>query len=148
MNIGFTGTRRGLTIKQIEAVMSILEANYIAGAKEFHHGNCIGADEQAAQMAKEIGYATIAHPSNLSAKYQSAFRSSVILRPEPPLVRNQIILSISQYIICCPKNFIMPESLRGQGTWWTIQESDRLMHPMVTIYPDGTASQKWHSFSS
>ena len=40
MKIGFTGTRDGMSIRQLV----VLRTQFAKHATEFHHGDCIGAD--------------------------------------------------------------------------------------------------------
>lgn len=60
--IGFTGTRRELTPEQRHQVWLILLAARGAGARDFHHGDCVGADAAAHKLAVDLGYAITVHP--------------------------------------------------------------------------------------
>ena len=67
MKVGITGTREGMDADQIECVYNLLteimvECNNLNIVPEFHHGDCVGVDVQAAIIAKELKYKVIAHP--------------------------------------------------------------------------------------
>ena len=64
MRIGFTGTQRGMTIRQ-RTELAILLRN-VSG--EFHHGDCIGADAEAHEIARRSSFTLIGHPPDLSTK--------------------------------------------------------------------------------
>jgi len=53
MKVGFTGTQAGLTPKQKLELRSLL-MDYRDDITEFHHGDCIGADADAHEIAAEI----------------------------------------------------------------------------------------------
>ena len=63
-NVGFTGTQRGMTDRQSAEVKQVLSEIFAASEVKprFNHGDCIGADAQAAQIAKDIGFVVVCHP--------------------------------------------------------------------------------------
>ncbi len=130
LTIGFTGTQQGMTYRQKEEVrMYLFRAAAWSGGRYkciFRHGDCIGADEQAARIARELGYYVIAHPP-LNPKKRSLHLSAgrwVLgcdandeeLEPKPYLDRNRDVVDHSNYMIACPKE--SDEQLRS-GTWTT-----------------------------
>ncbi len=62
IKLGVTGTRMGWTPKQEESIR-----NFIEGLKEknrieeFHHGDCMGVDDQVANLVKELVPDVIVH---------------------------------------------------------------------------------------
>ena len=53
---------------------------------------------------------------------------------EPPLKRNNIMASLCDHLIVCPKNY--HEQLRS-GTWATYRYAKKYKKPITIIYPNG-----------
>lgn len=139
MIIGFTGTRQGMTDLQKDTLHLLLKRRYQPG-DEFHHGNCMGADEEAALIAKEIGYKTIAHPSNL-VSWTSSYISDLTLDPKPPLERNRDIVDVCDELYAAPKLDAKPKVLAGQGTWYTVNYAEQIKKPIYRLKRDTESEQ-------
>jgi hypothetical protein len=117
MNIGFTGTQQGMTAKQRESLANLLRHYYDTnGAREFHHGDCIGADAEAHEVAVAIGYRIVIHPP--TNPYKRAFKSGTVRPAKTYLDRNHDIVDESDVMVATPKSTV--EELRS-GTWATIR---------------------------
>ena len=68
---GFTGTQHGMTDAQKATLRDFLAA----GSGEFHHGDCIGADSEAHDIADECGYSIVSAPADKSGKAGLARRA-------------------------------------------------------------------------
>src|SRR5436309_1902872 len=100
IRIGFSGTRFGMTLAQKAVIEAELQANYTPGS-ELHFGDCLGADEEAAGIARKIGYKLICHPP--TADSQRAFvQPDILLPPKPYLVRNQDIVNAVDVLFTAP----------------------------------------------
>jgi hypothetical protein len=137
--IGFTGTRKGMTLKQKEKFLEITKNIDI---KEFHHGDCIGSDKDAHYIIRSINtliykihnkkIIIICHPPKYN-KYRAHLNADIVLKPKDYLDRNKDIVNISNILIATPHN---KEQLRS-GTWSTIRYA-RISHKDIfIIYPDG-----------
>lgn len=131
MKIGFTGTRHGMTQSQSELVLDFLSAFKDHGEREFHHGCCIGADEQAAKIAKSLGFIIHGHPP-LNNKFLSTFQNDYTFWPEEYIVRNHAIVDSTECLIACP--FDSEEHLRS-GTWATWRYANSVPNKSVVLYP-------------
>lgn len=136
MKVGFTGTRVGLTNKQLGEVavlLAYLEDNN-AKHNEFHYGGCIGADEQAATLAEACNFKLHCHPAIIgdSLKSKKRFTNQLIYRARSPLVRNADIVEACQFLIACPKN---SEEVQRSGTWATIRYARSLGKTTIMVYP-------------
>lgn len=133
MKIGFTGTQRGMTYNQKETFNEkILQFDMYTGGVIFHHGDCIGADEQAHEIAIKNGCYIIIHPPYL--KIKRAFCEGELRAPLPYLDRNKKIVDETSLLIACPGEDI--EQLRS-GTWSTIRYARKIKKKVWIIYPDG-----------
>lgn len=136
--IGFTGTQRGMTIPQMRKVEQILEHARGKGYGLFHHGDCVGADAQAHDLAVIHGYAIVIHPPTNSSKRAFKHRDSrmpVAVEPKKDyLARNHDIVDDSDFMIATPGE--EKEQLRS-GTWATIRYA-RKRGPVTIIGPNGT----------
>lgn len=116
--IGFTGTRRGTTGPQQETLRRILTGALIAGG-EMHHGDCVGADEEAHAIADSLGAAIYVHPpvDPSFRAYCDGRTTAYVAEPKPYLERNRDIVDESDVLVACPDG---PERRRS-GTWATIR---------------------------
>lgn len=131
INIGFTGTGTapGLTAFQAETIERLLR--WIR-PKEFHHGDCVWADEQADRIADRLGIHRVCHPPTNSKK-----RAWCCCEEErsaaPYLVRNANIVKDTAVLIATPRQ--AAEVLRS-GTWSTYRLAKRLNKPIALVLPN------------
>ncbi len=147
LNIGFTGTQRGMTPFQKNTVRELLRAwshEYVPAFK-FHHGDCIGADEQAVVIARENGLRIVCHPP-IDERKRAFAPFDEMLPPEEFMTRNQAIVDVSDRLIVCPRQY---EEINRSGTWSTYRRMKR--KPGYVIYlvlPDGLQRTLFSSSSS
>lgn len=126
--IGFSGTRHGMTDEQYRFLFDLFDAMSKQHKDiEFHHGQCIGADEQALVMAREFKFKTVAHPSTL-VNFTSKEQSNETREKKPPLDRNHDIVDECDVLIACPES---SEGVLRSGTWSTIRYSMKLGKPTM-----------------
>ena len=132
--LGFTGTQRGMTKKQLFAVMNIMQdSSYETG----HHGDCIGADWEFHQLCRFKKMAVVGHPPRNQSK--RAFCTFDVTMPSKEYIpRNHDIVDASGLVIVAPGE--MKEVLRS-GTWATYRYAKQTVTDLVIAYPDG--SVKW-----
>ena len=141
MEVGFSGTRRGMTGDQSAALMRFLNRIKDFNGKEDHwlnHGDCVGADEQAHEIAKALGYKVRLHPPENFRSRAYCEMPDEICPPAIYSVRNGNIVRTSKLVIAAPSG--KSEQFRGSGTWQVIricQKARRPYQPYVIIYPDG-----------
>jgi len=132
MNIGFTGTRRGMSLEQRAAVRALL--NKIR-PESLHHGDAIGADAEAHAIAAELGITIVVHPG--PAENQRAFTTGGEVRlPAAYMVRNRAIVDETDALIAVPID-LETEASRS-GTWRTVRYARRTGKLVHVIWPDGT----------
>ena len=131
MKIGFTGTQKGMSPMQIKEIHFLLWDYH---PEEVHHGDCIGADEEFHNIAKEIGMSIVIHPPIKDAK--RAFCVGDESRPEKDyLTRNQEIVNETDLLVAAPKS--NKEELRS-GTWATIRyASQKIGRKVIVVWPNG-----------
>ena len=117
LNVGITGTRQGLDFTQeriLDSMFALLDKLFDEVTIE--HGDCIGVDQQAHNMAIKFEFAIFIHPPK-NDKHRAFCKGGAILEPEEYLQRNQNIVMASDILLAFPttENYI-PHS----GTWYTI----------------------------
>jgi hypothetical protein len=124
--IGFTGTQAGMSERQKGSLHAIL-VSY--GCSIFCHGDCVGADAEAHDIAKALGtFVTIFPPENPSKR---AFkRAEVTHAPKPYLARNRDIVDACDLLVVAPKTDT--EELRS-GTWSTKRYAERIGKPFTVL---------------
>jgi hypothetical protein len=119
MKIGFTGTRHGMSFGQKDRLKRILLVEQVT---EFHHGDCVGADDQADDVALELGIRVIVHPP-LNDVFRAhverkSYRKSplIVLMEKDYILRNHDIVDSTDGLIVAPSS--NEETIRS-GTWAT-----------------------------
>jgi len=133
MNIGFTGTSKGANPLQKKTLCRFLDTFIEEIGCEFHHGDCVGADAYAAEVAFKKGFFVVCHPPSNDRKRAFAM-SNEILPPLSYMVRNQAIVDAADILVAIPKE--KDEILRS-GTWATIRRARKKKIPIYIILPNG-----------
>lgn len=135
MRVGFTGTRRGMTLDQ---AMQVNLEFAKTEAYELHHGGERHADAQMHNIALAYRCPITVHPSDMPDT-QMAPRDLdhplvTVLPAKPPLVRNQVIVDQVGWLLAAPHE--LEEVLRS-GTWSTIRKALKAKVPVAIVYRDG-----------
>lgn len=124
---GFTGSRGGITMRQQLGLLRLLTIG-----DTLHHGRCIGADEQADELARTYDCKRVAHPGPKS-KLTADTDSDEIREPKPFLERNRDIVDESYILIAAPRT--LQEEWEGSGTWATIRYARKVGKPVIILDP-------------
>lgn len=146
--LGFTGTRNGMSAKQMRTLLDILKLPDAARTrggegmrKVFHHGGAVGADMEAHRLARAgtVNARVYVHPAERDAGGQYNIRAWAdaehVYGAQPPLTRNRDIVEACQLLVACPKG--VEEEVRS-GTWMTVRYARSIGKPYVIIQPDGS----------
>lgn len=113
MRIGFTGTQCGMSDWQKRQLKELL---VLLGAAELHHGDCIGADAEAHEIAKRLKLRVVVHPPDDPKKRAFVTDADEWRQPLPYLVRNREIVDATFILIAAP----LSDQMRVRsGTWAT-----------------------------
>lgn len=141
MKIGFTGTRFGMTEAQRAAVSRLL---FEPDATEFHHGACVGSDEQAAVLVANTydWIYIIAHPGRSASGGTNEHLSQIAIDvsdevrdTDTHFARNRAIVDETDRLIATPRD--MNSQSKG-GTWYTINYAAKHGKPTTIVWPDGS----------
>ena len=141
IHIGFTGTQRGMTERQVSAVRAFLTRGVYATLPHqrfrAHHGDCIGADAQFHDIARSFGDDCAGidiHPCDIKAK-RARCTGDVVRPVKKPLDRNHDIVAESNVMIATPKEAQMQIH---SGTWTTVRYALKAGKPVVIVLPNGS----------
>jgi hypothetical protein len=138
LHIGYTGTQRGMTGAQAEAVAKLLCLHGTCGFVG-HHGDCVGGDAQFDALARLApGFDRMhIYPCTITEKraYCTPVAGrDVVYYSRAPLDRNHDIVHAVTYMIAAPKS--MHEELRS-GTWTTVRYARKAGKPIAVVFPNG-----------
>lgn len=136
MKIGFTGTRKSMTQEQHDTLKDLIAS---LRPEEFHHGDCVGADTEAADIAFWADVKVIAHPPE-DPKLRAYNDKASYCHPELPyLRRNQAIVESGDHMFAAP--YGIREELRS-GTWQAIRFARAECKPVTIVWPDGSYTEE------
>lgn len=138
MTLSFTGTRQGMTRKQMDKVKKLLDE-----LQPFLvvYGDCIRADAEFNQIVIDYRGGILSSKTPRIKLWPSTAKTraycegyDIIMPAKEPLDRNKDIASDGDRLIGCPKE--MTEVLRS-GTWSTIRYAKKLGKIVYVILPNG-----------
>lgn len=137
-HIGFSGTRLGMSERQSISVLRLLTNRRIMVRENwFHHGNCRGADAQACEMARKLGFKIYRHPA-LDKTYDASCPYDETDPEYSYHGRNQRIVARTCGLIAAPHR----SESSGGGTWWTINCARRMKKPRIIVFRDGSTMEE------
>ena len=140
MQVGFTGTRRGMTADQYVRVNELMER--WPDVKWAHHGMCEGADAQFHMLVTSRGIPTHGHPGVLPGGHplgRATVQCTVTEDDNLMLVRNRKIVRSVDLMIATPGEY--RNVARGSGTWMTIRYAKSFKRWLIVVWPDGSISE-------
>lgn len=137
MNLGMTGTRNGMTTLQKVEFRRQLAA---LQPTKFHHGDCIGADQQSQEMAvvaraEGMNLWIVSHPPIKTAFRAFTEGNDEVWPVKDYLVRDRDIVNQSSVLLVFPKG--MKEERRS-GTWTTYRYAKERHIERRILFPDGS----------
>jgi hypothetical protein len=125
MKVGVTGSQQKRPQRTIDRLRALLIE---WGASELHHGDCVGFDAQAHEVAVSLGIRTVIHPPE-NPKARAFCEGDEVRSPLPYLDRNKNIVRETERMIAAPRG---PEELRS-GTWSTVRFAKKIGRPGVVL---------------
>ena len=128
MKVGVTGTRSGMNKRQKQEFTELLTE---LGTGEFHHGDCVGVDVEAAKIAEKLGWRTVCHPP-VKDELRAYHNSDEIREPKSYFARNRNIVDETDVL------FVVPYQDSHQshgGTWYTHDYAKKKDKPLHVIFP-------------
>ena len=127
-NIGFIGTQKEMTkVQRAEVIKQIHQFYSSLDVCLFHYGDPIGDNAEAAEIAKEINYCIIGHPSDNEA-FHASFPNHFTAHPFENEVRNRNIINSCKVLIITSENM--------NSTIWSFINYV-YNHKVIVIFPDG-----------
>lgn len=99
----------------------------------FHHGKCIGADEETNNYLRLNGFKTVGHPP-INHKYLSACEVDFLLPAKEYIARNHDIVDTSVTLIVAPREAF---EVTRSGTWATYRYAKTQKKHIIVIYLGG-----------
>lgn len=154
MIIGFTGTRRGMTLAQKHGVERLLllmdvarssEKRVCGPVTEVHHGDCLGADEEFHNLVLRIlpGAKIVVHPP-IEIKHRAFCLGDVVEDEKPYIERNHDVVNASDVVIGAPAQ---AQEQRRSGTWATIRYARLNSKLIQEVPPQGRQFQAGESLT-
>ena len=121
-----------MTIQTKEQLAKVNEL-LLARARYFHHGDCVGADAEAHEIASYLGMYIIIHPPE-NPKSRAFCPFYKIRKEKPYLDRNHDIVNETDVLIACPDG--CEEKIRSDA-WATVRYARKANKLILIVYPSG-----------
>lgn len=96
---------------------------------ELHHGDCMGADEEAHDIARAYGWTIVIHPPS-DDSWRAWSIGDLVLVAKPYITRNHDIVDAADQLYAAPDS--EQERMRS-GTWSTIRYARLKNKPVVLL---------------
>ncbi len=133
-HMGFTGTKTGVTRRQRAAMFIAFTDLREDGFLWMHNGDCVGADDTAADVWHDVGGKIYLHPPS-NEKFRAFHKAEIICESKPYLRRDEDIAASAHTLVACPAGY---EEETRSGTWTTVRRAAVLRRRIILIFPDGT----------
>jgi hypothetical protein len=129
--IGFAGSRHGMSPHQRLQLMTFFSSlmRGIDNVSILHHGDCIGADEEAHDLAVTIAFPVVIHPPK-DDKLRAYCKGNVREAPAEYQICTQAIVDECNVIVAAP--YTDEESQRS-CTWDTIRYARKFPKPILML---------------
>ncbi len=114
MKIGFTGTRNGMTDRQHDHLLRVLSSFPV---EQFHHGDCVGADAEAHDIAMNMNLYVVVHPPT-DPKLRAWCVGDEMRDEFPYIERNHNIVDEAIHLFAAPGT---NHEVKRSGTWATVR---------------------------
>lgn len=134
LKVGVTGTRFGMTEAQKKSFTDLVRTWDI---DELHHGDCVGVDDQAANIVNDVYPNTkiICHPPKDEEFRAFNNKHNQIRDQNSHFARNRNIVDECELLVVIP--LTNQHQDRG-GTWYTHDYAVRQKVDAVIVWPDGS----------
>jgi len=136
ITLGFTGTREGMTLRQLAAADRALRDTPIG---RILHGGCRGADAEIDHCAALLGIPRHCYPGPHGMAELDRSGDLKILDARDYHARNRVIVQRSSLLLVAPKQstYPAPRLRKAGGTWWTARYAASTGRRAVIVWPDG-----------
>lgn len=126
MIAGFTGTRKGMT--EAQKLYLAFELNRLK-VTELHHGDCVGADDEANTIARAMGIKTVGHPPSIT-QHRAFSTCDQWYSARPYIERNHNIVNCTVHLFVAPDS---PAEVVRSGTWATFRYAQQRNRPITMV---------------
>jgi hypothetical protein len=134
--IGFSGSRKGCSPAQLVWLEEALRIDVLMGVTELHHGDCVGADEVAHDLALNFGIKIVVHPP-VDPKYR-AYCTGInveVREPKEYKARDRDIVRETAALYATPEG--LEVNYPRSGTWYTVRWAATLNRIISYCLPNG-----------
>jgi hypothetical protein len=135
MKISFTGTRHGMSPEQKEAVRELFRDLDIT---LLIHGDCLGADAEAHDLAMELGSEVHIRPADIPP-LRAHKEGVVVADPAPPLERDEDIVLDGEVLVATPYT---DTEVKRSGTWYTVRCARKHGRDIYIVKRDGSVVEE------